>query len=135
MSADCFAEREPREAIEHTGAVFDSVTIVSLDPDGILGRLRATARLLRNGQNEVDSAWLFGSLVKGDVVPGSDADLVVLFKDSDRPRHECLTDDVGAFSGVGIGVEVLSYMRGEIDRLSADGNSLFRSILERRLSQ
>jgi len=85
----------------------------------------------------VDSAWLFGSLAKGDVVPGSDSDLVVLFKDSDCPRHECLTADVGAFSGVGTGVKVLAWTQEETDRLSADGSSLFRSIRERwrRLAQ
>jgi hypothetical protein len=33
---------------------------------------------------------------------------------------------------VGIGVEVLFFMREETDRLSEDGNPLFRSILERR---
>lgn len=93
--------------------------------------------MLRSGEDGVDSAWLFGSLAKGDVVPGSDSDLVVLFKDSDCPRHECLTADVGAFSGVGTGVKVLAWTQEETDRLSADGSSLFRSIRERwrRLAQ
>lgn len=53
-----------------------SVTITSLDRDEALAALREAARRLRAAHGEMTSVWLFGSLVRGDHVGASDADVL-----------------------------------------------------------
>ncbi len=111
----------------------DSVTIISLNSEATLRRLRDAARSFVEERKEVDSVWLFGSLAKGDAVPGSDADIFVVLKQSDRRPEDRLTDFVDAFSGAGVPIEVLAYTQDEIDKMQADGNLFIKGILEHRI--
>jgi predicted nucleotidyltransferase len=111
----------------------DSVTIISLEAEAILQRLREAARSLIKQRDEVGSVWLFGSLAKGQAVPGSDADILVVLKEATRSPQDRLTEYVGAFAGVGVPAEVLAYTHDEIDAMRAEGNFLIHSILEDRL--
>ena len=68
--------------------------------------------------------WLFGSLARGDAVPGSDADLLVILRESQdrfldrsvryQPEH------------CGIGVDVLAYTRSELATMQQDETGLVR---------
>lgn len=68
--------------------------------------------------------WLFGSLARGDAVPGSDADLLVIVGESQdkfldrsvryQPEH------------CGIGVDVLVYTRPELVMMQQDETGLVR---------
>ena len=111
----------------------DSVTIISLDPEATLLHLHEAARSLVEERKDVDSVWLFGSLAKGDAVPGSDADILVVLKQSNRRPEDRLTDFVDAFSGAGVPVEVLAYTQDEIGKMQADGNLFITGILEHRI--
>ncbi len=75
---------------------------------------------------EVEEVWLSGSLARGDVIPGSDADLMVLLNDSqlpflERPLHYQL-------HFCGIGTDVLVYTRAELMQMQNEGNHFFQEI-------
>jgi hypothetical protein len=74
---------------------------------------------------EVEEVWLFGSLARGDAVPGSDADLLVVLSET---TLRFLDRFVAYQPGdCGIGVDVLAYTRAELAEMVASGNSFVRT--------
>jgi predicted nucleotidyltransferase len=63
------------------------VAFHSLDTDSILRRLQEYARALAE-REEILAVVLFGSLVDGRALPGSDADLLVVVEESQSPFSE-----------------------------------------------
>lgn len=61
---------------------FGSVKLFSPDRAEARRRLGDAARALRNARSDVARVVLFGSLARGDAVPGSDADLLVVIDGS-----------------------------------------------------
>jgi predicted nucleotidyltransferase len=76
---------------------------------------------------EVERVILFGSLSRGDAVPGSDADLLVILGDSDLPFHD--RSGRYRFEGVGIGTDVFAYTQVEVDAMLAEGNEFLSEAL------
>ncbi len=71
---------------------------------------------------------LFGSLARGEAVPGSDADLLFILEGCDIPWMERLVRY--AISPVaGVAVEVFPYTRAEVERMKAEGNWFIRQAL------
>lgn len=90
--------------------------------------LRACARRMKARYPEIEQVLLFGSLARGEAVPGSDADLLLILSSADRPFAERIPRYLPA--GLSVGVDVFPYTRQEIDRLLAAGNHFVRRILE-----
>ena len=79
-----------------------SAKVFWLDRTGIRDRLRQEAERLHQSHPEIERVILFGSLARGDAVPGSDADLLLVLRDSERPfRGRAGTYRV-ADAGVGV---------------------------------
>lgn len=110
---------------------FGSVTIFSLDREEALRRLCAGAAALGVERPEVEEVWLFGSLARGDAVPGSDADIVVVLTDSllpffDRARGYGL-------GYCGIGVDLFAYTRAELEELATHRRQFYRTFMAARM--
>ncbi|MCY3712832.1 MAG: nucleotidyltransferase domain-containing protein [Gemmatimonadetes bacterium] len=90
-------------------------------------RLHRVARTLGNRHPEIESIYLFGSLARGDAVPGSDADLLIVVSHSADPFR----DRSARFqtTGVGVGVDVVVYTREELDSMLETGNEFVRRAL------
>ncbi len=71
---------------------------------------------------------LFGSLARGDAVPGSDADLLLVLRESGVRFVERAAQY--AVSDVAIGVDVLAYTRHELARMLREGNQFVRRALQ-----
>ena len=106
-----------------------SVRIISLDVDNIIKKLRTAAEELKKGDNNVLEVFLFGSLAKGEAVPGSDADIVIVLKKSEKRIIDRITDFVDSFSDINIGVDIFPYTIGEIEEFKEEGNSLIKEML------
>src|SRR5262249_11113353 len=98
------------------------VRVQCFDREAVGRALEEHARSLGGRYPEVEAVILFGSLVTGTPVPGSDADLLILLTRSDRAFH----DRSPAFlpSGFPVAVDVFPYTRAEIARMTAEGNRL-----------
>lgn len=71
---------------------------------------------------EVDEVILFGSVVSGTPVPGSDVDLLLILSSSDRSFLDRIPTFLpGRFP---VGMDVFPYTRAEIERMRAAGNPL-----------
>lgn len=85
------------------------------------------ARTLGDRHPEIESVYLFGSLARGDAVPGSDADLLVVVSHSVEPFRDRSVRYHA--TGAGVGVDVVVYTREELDALLETGNEFARRAL------
>ena len=83
-------------------------------------RIRKTTEVLIKRHPEIEQAILFGSLARGDAVPGSDADLLLILRESNfQFLDRCKKYHPG---NVGLGVDVFAYTRLELDSMIAADN-------------
>ena len=103
------------------------VEIVYFDRQSVEEALSGLARSLRS-LPEVERVLAFGSFVKGESVPGSDVDLLIILRDSPKPFLDRIPDYLpGRFP---VGVDVFPYTGDEIDRMLQAGNLFMKAIVE-----
>lgn len=93
-----------------------------------MDRLRAAAGRLAERCSEVEQVQLFGSLARGDAVPGSDADILVVLAKAALPFAQRASRY--ALTGCGIGVDVFAYTRVELKQLAAQRPRFHRAMLD-----
>ena len=108
-----------------------SVHIHWLDSHDVIRRLNIAARQMKARHPEIERVLLFGSLARGEAVPGSDADLLIILSSADRP----IRDRIARYlpEALPISVDIFPYTREEIDRMLAEGNHLIRRALNEGL--
>ena len=97
-----------------------SVKIISLDIEPVRARLADAARTLKSHDDNVVSVWLFGSLARGDYLPGSDADVLIVLKSSDQPFRTRIDQFADRFATIGIPVDVLPVTVSELNARAND---------------
>jgi predicted nucleotidyltransferase len=107
---------------------FDSVKVVSLNRERVREQVKSAVRRLAARRPEIKRAILFGSLARGDAVPGSDADILLILKSSPKPFMQRLSDY--ELSLPSIGTDVFPYTQDELDRMQKDGNPFIEQALE-----
>ena len=103
-----------------------SVRVFWLDQNQVRSCLQQAVQRMVENHPEVEEVWLFGSLARGDAVPGSDADLMVLISESHLPFLERPLYYQLDFCGVG--TDVLVYSRAELNRMQSAGNHFFQTV-------
>ena len=104
-----------------------TVSVTWFDRDAVWRAVEAHARALAARCPEIEEIRVFGSLVKGTAVPGSDVDLLIIVSASDRPFLDRIRAYLpGAFP---CGVDVFPYTRAEIARMTSEGNPLIAGAL------
>ena len=104
-----------------------TVSVTWFDKDAVWRAVEAHAHALAARCPEIEEIRIFGSLVKGTAVPGSDVDLLIVLSASSRPFLDRIPAYLpGAFP---CGVDVFPYTRAEITRMAGEGNSLIAAAL------
>jgi uncharacterized protein len=97
-----------------------TVSVTWFDEQAVWRALEAHATALAARHPELEEILVFGSLVKGTAVPGSDVDLLIILTASDRSFLDRMPAFLpGAFP---CGVDVFPYTRAEVDRMTGEGN-------------
>lgn len=91
-----------------------SAKIISLDVESAREKLRKIARNLSEQDENVLSVWLFGSVARGDALPGSDADILIVLNESVLPLPERMTQFMDYFAGLGIGIDIFPLTEKEL---------------------
>ena len=104
-----------------------SAKVCWLNLDQARKALQAAVERLAAKHPEIEEIWLFGSLARGDAVPGSDADLLVVLSST---QHRFL-DRLALYQpeSCGLGLDVFAYTRAEIERMQASGNRFVHQAL------
>ncbi len=107
---------------------YGSAKITYFDKDAVWQALRQLAARLGSQHPEIARIIVFGSLVRGEAVPGSDVDLLLVLRESDRPFPE----RAGLYrpSGFPVGLDIFAYTHDEVRRMLADGNWFLKHALE-----
>ena len=93
-----------------------SVVVKSIDEATVRRAAEAWARRLLEERPEVEEVVFFGSFSRGTWAPGSDLDVFLFLRSSEKPFRERIVDYLpGAFP---VGVDLLPYTRGEVESLS-----------------
>lgn len=95
------------------------VRVFRLDTERVLSGLRARATRLAGERPEVLEVRLFGSLMRGDALPGSDADVLIVVSASDQPFRDRLPTYAPFFEGAGVSCDLFVYTAREL----ADGDA------------
>ncbi len=98
-----------------------SVRFFRLDKEKVERNIRAYARQLAEDPS-VLAVVLFGSLARGEATAMSDADILIVLRESPRPFHERTPDFL--WSGVGISLDVFPYTLSEAVQALQEGGGL-----------
>ena len=109
----------------------NGVKIRFLNRDEILPRLVRLAQELLACRVEILEISLFGSLVRGNYAPGSDADLYILLKEDDRRFADRIPEFLSHFSGVNISIDIFPYTLEE-ERKMRD-QTFIKTIQEKKI--
>ncbi len=105
-----------------------------LDRREALRRLKEIAEECGAEREEVLKVILFGSLAEGRAVPGSDADILIILRRSERDFHDRTREYIGFFDQLGMPVEILAYTEEEFRHLVEGGNRFLKRALERGIT-
>lgn len=91
--------------------------VAFLDKERAIAELAARARTLLKQDERVIAVGLFGSLARGQALPGSDADLLIILKAHPQTRwFDRISEYAAAFQGTALPVEPFPYTVVELIR-------------------
>lgn len=96
-----------------------NVSVWRIDREAILERLARWAHDLGRADENVLAVVLFGSMARGDHTAASDADVLIVLRDSPLRFDERIPAFIP--SDVGIGVDVFPYTLAEVKRALVEG--------------
>lgn len=99
----------------------NGVRVRYLNRSEILPRLMAAARKLLESREDVIEISLFGSLVRGNYAPRSDADIYILLKEDSRKLTDRIPEFLDWFSKIGVPIEVFPYTLKETEKMGSEG--------------
>lgn len=104
---------------------YGSVKVFWLDKELLFQQLRASAQRAAGKDKRVERIILFGSLAKGKAGAFSDADILIIVKESNKRFIDRPADFRDYFSGMGIATDLFVYTKKEIE----EGNGLIKTAL------
>ncbi|MEJ5376123.1 MAG: nucleotidyltransferase domain-containing protein [bacterium] len=109
---------------------FGSVRIAFLDKNRAVAELIQCAQRLMVEDHRVLCVGLFGSLARGEAVPSSDADLLIVLKEHSMGLwFERISEYADAFGSCSLPVEVFAYTVEELRRMLSEHSGFLRGAL------
>jgi len=108
---------------------FGSVELTSIDEAALRAALRDGVAACAAARPEVEKIVLFGSFARGDWVPESDVDLLVVLSATTIPPLERAENFRSFFDSIPLDVNPLVVTRREFDAASADAATVVHSAL------
>ncbi len=111
-----------------------SVRVAFLDRDRAIAELTECAQALLVHDPRVVAVGLFGSLARGQALPSSDADLLIVLKAHPQPRwFDRIPEYAAAFQGTTLPVEPFPYTWAELTRMLSQPGLLRTAVREAML--
>ncbi len=102
----------PRSVIRKQS--YGTVKVFWLDRSLLKSRIMQAVTKLSHAHEAVTQVVLFGSVACDRAVPSSDADILVVVRDSDTPFLDRSSLFRGYFSNIGVGVDLFVYTQEEV---------------------
>ena len=104
--------RVPRSVIRKQS--YGSVKVFWLARNLLKSRIRRAARNLGRDHEAVSQVVLFGSVASDRALPSSDADILIVVRDSDLPFIDRASRFRDYFTDIGIGADLFVYTEQEV---------------------
>jgi predicted nucleotidyltransferase len=98
---------------------YGSVKVFWLDKDLLKKRIQKAAKKIMSTNSDVEKIMLFGSLAEDRATAFSDADILIVVKDSTKRFIDRPIDFAQYFQNIGIEVDLFVYTRKEIEHNTA----------------
>jgi len=106
------------------------VRIAFLDRDRAIAQVRDAAQRLVARDARVLAVGLFGSLARGQALPSSDADVLIVLREHPQPRwFDRIAEYAEAFAATSLPVEPFAYTQDELHRMLATRVGFVQTIL------
>ena len=104
--------------------------IAWLDRDRAIAEVRDAAQRLVVRDARVLAIGLFGSLARGQALPSSDADVLIVLREHPQPRwFDRIAEYAEAFATTSLPVEPFAYTQDELKRMLATRAGFVQTIL------
>ena len=104
------------------------VKITYFDKQAVWEALQEYLKQVGRECPKVEKVILFGSFARGESVPGSDIDLLIILPESSIPFLERIPKYTPSYFPVGI--DVFPYTKQELEKMKQQGNFFLRKVLE-----
>lgn len=105
-----------------------SVRIIYFNKEIVWNALKQFVRELVKHNPEIKKILLFGSFAKGESVPGSDVDLLIVLEDSDKSFLNRVAKYMP--NKFPVSVDVFPYTEAELETMVKEGNFFLRQALK-----
>ena len=102
---------------------YGSVKVFWLDKDLLRKKIQKAARRILSTNSNVEKVILFGSLAEDKATAFSDADILIVVKDSAKRFIDRSIDFTPYFQNIGIEVDLFVYTRKELEHHTAMVNA------------
>lgn len=107
----------------------NSVKVKYLDKDKIILQLRNACKKIKQ-DNNVQKIFLFGSFVRGDFLPSSDADICIILKKNNQRIIDRIPQFLDFFIDINVPVDIFPYTLYEVEKMKNMNNSFIKEVLE-----
>jgi predicted nucleotidyltransferase len=107
---------------------YGSVKIFWLEREKALELIEKAACVLGGLHPEILGIGVFGSLSRGQAVPGSDADVIIVLSESEKRMIDRSDDYIGYFNEIGMGVDLFCYSKAETESIGFAINACSEAI-------
>lgn len=116
--------------MQHQSSHF--VKITYFDKEIVWNALKQFVRELVKNNPEIEKILLFGSFAKGESVPGSDIDLLIVLNASDKSFLNRMAKYMP--DKFPVSVDVFPYTRKELEAMVKEGNFFLKQALKEGIS-
>ena len=105
-----------------------SVKIISVDHESLINTLKKKASFIKAEHPEIVKILLFGSFAKGNFLPESDIDILLIVEETDIPFLERKESFRSFFNDIPFDINILIYTKSEIYLMHENGNLFIKDI-------
>ena len=106
-----------------------SVEVISVDHDALVSALKKTAGKIKAQVNGVSQIVLFGSVARGEELPSSDIDILIIITKTNVPFLNRRDEFVDYFGDIPLNVNPLVYSEDELLALQQQENGFIKQAL------
>ncbi len=110
-----------------------SVKVRFLDGPRVIDTLKSISKALLKRNPQILGIYLFGSLARGNYVPGSDADILIILNEDRRRFIDRIPEFLKAFLPASIAVDVFPYTKEELDVMKSGRNHFIITLWEEKV--
>lgn len=108
---------------------FPSSKPTFVDGKRIISEIKKLAKRVAEKHKNIENIYLFGSYANGNAGFRSDADILIILSQDDRPIKERLGDFIMEFSDAPVPIDVLVYTQSEIEMAMEENNRFLKRAL------